>query len=79
MYAFRKGGVAMNSINIVDELGEMGIIVRVVELDSLLRWGFVADVYVEDYENLADFCTRYQVCMVTLKGDFVRLMVMEKG
>ena len=25
MYAFRKGGVAMNSINIVDELGEMGI------------------------------------------------------
>jgi len=79
MYAFRKGEIAMNSINIVDELGEMGIIVRVVELDPLLRWGFVADVYVEDYGNLADFCTRYRVCMVTLKGDFVRLMVMEKG
>lgn len=79
MYAFRKGGVAMNSINIVDELGEMGIIVRVVALDSLLRWGFVADVYVEDYGKLADFCARYQICMVTLKGDFVRLMVMENG
>lgn len=68
----------MKGVAVVDELGCVGIIVRVVELDTLLRWGLVVDLYVESYGELADFCSRYQVAMMTLKGDFVRLMVMEK-
>lgn len=78
MYTFRKGGMSMSGIAVVDELGCVGVIVRTVELDTLLRWGLVVDLYVEDYGMLADFCGRYQVTMVTLRGDFVRLMVMQR-
>ena len=78
MYAFRKRGMSMSGIAVVDEIGYVGVVVRAVELDSLLRWGVVVDLYVENYGALADFCGRYQVTMMTLRGDFVRLMVMQR-
>lgn len=61
--------------NVIDEMGEFCIIIRTMALDNMLRDGLVADVYVENYGKLADFALRYDICMITLQEDFVRLMV----
>lgn len=63
---------------VIEELGAVGIIVRVTALDKLLRDGLVADVCVEDYNELAIFCRSYQVAMLPLVKDFVRLMIMDR-
>lgn len=64
--------------NVIDEIGCFSIIVRSMVLDRMLKGGIVVDIYVEDYSHLADFTYEYDVCMITLRGDFVRLVVHEK-
>lgn len=61
--------------NVIDEIGEFCIVVRSVSLDNMLRDGLVVDICIEDYEGLAEFTRRYEVCMIALRDNFVRLVV----
>ena len=65
----------MNWENVVDEMGEFCIVVRSMTMGNMLRNGLLADIYIESYEKLVDFTTKYEVCMVTLQGNFVRLLI----
>ena len=69
----------MEKEQVLDALGSAGIIVRVVSLEKALRDGLVVDICVDDYNELAIFCRSYQVVMLPLVREFVRLMIMEKG
>lgn len=61
--------------SVIDEMGEFCIVVRTITIDNMLRDGLIADIHVENYGKLVDFTTRYDVCMITLQDNFVRLLV----
>ena len=67
--------IVKNWENVIDEMGEFCIVVRTITIDNMLRDGLIADIHVEDYSRLVDFTTRYEVCMITLQDNFVRLLV----